>query len=1043
MSISKFCIKHKVTTLLAVIMISIFGVVFTTRLQMALLPDVEAPMAVVMCYYNGATPSDMEDLVTRPLETAILSVPGVEGVSSTSADGVCQIQITYVEDTDLDIAATKLREKFSLLSLPDGAIDPIIVNMNLSDILPTAIVALMGDDLASVQTLAEDVVVPALERIDGVASVSISGGVSEQISVDVDSTRAAGYGLSNSYIIQFLTAENLLFPGGDLYNGTKTLTVSTDAKFQSVDDVANMIIALPTGGTVRLKEVADVYLETIESSNVAKMDGENCVILQVSKQSGANEHAAAQSVAAQMEKLASENRNIRYGTPYLASDFIDLAVDASISNILTGVLLAAIVVYLFLRRLGATLTIAISMPVCTLVTFVMMNVLDLTMNMMSLGGIAMGVGMIVDNSIVVLENIYRYAANGHDRMTSCVEGTKEVTTSVLASTLTTAAVFLPIGLSGGIAGMLFDDFCLTISSLILASMFIALTWVPVLCYMMLDTAKVHQENLKQANKKSLAIFEMLGGWIRKLFNTYLRLLDYFVHHLKVGMLASFGLVVFFIACCLSTNMVFLPSMDMGQVSISVSTPMGTQVDETAAIAERISVIAEENVPELTSMYYTAGNESASVTLTLPSRHERSRSSEDVADDMRALLQDIAGCEISIMASDMTSMMSGSEISVDIRGEDFTTLSMIADDLGSQIRALPDAIEVSSSVADQVPQVKVTINRDTASQYGLTAAQIGAAVRSSLTGETATTVTIHNTSLDVVVRGDGSASTSLDALRSMPVATPMGTYIPLSSVANVEIVQAPQTIHRVNQSREVSVTGSTLSGNVTGMTAQIRNILDNYQFPEGYEAAISGSYSEMMEGFEDLLLALLVALGLVYFILAAQFESFLMPVIVMMILPVAFSGALFILPVTGRDLSIISMVALIMLSGTVVNNSIILVDYINVRRERGETREDAILQACPLRIRPVMMTTITTVLAMVPMAMATGDTPEMMTDMCLTMMSGMIISTIITLLFTPVYYSVIDELPNKLCGKKRKATAITEEAPAELPEETSAESSENN
>jgi HAE1 family hydrophobic/amphiphilic exporter-1 len=1032
MNISKFCIKHKVTTLLAVIMVSIFGVVFTTRLQMALLPDVEAPMAVVMCYYNGATPSDMEDLVTRPLETAILSVPGVEGVSSTSSDGVSQIQITYVEDTDLDIAATKLREKFEMLSLPDGAIDPIIVNMNLSDMIPTAIVALMGDDLASAQTLAEDVVVPALERIDGVASVSISGGVSEQISVDVDSTRAAGYGLSNSYIIQFMTAENLLFPGGDLYNGTKTLTVSTDAKFQSVDDVANMIIALPTGGTVRLSEVADVYLETVESDNVAKMDGENCVILQVSKQSGANEHAAAQAVAAQMEKLAAENRNIHYGVPYLASDFINLAVDASLNNILTGVLLAGIVVWLFLRRLGATLTIAISMPVCTLVTFVMMNALDLTMNMMSLGGIAMGVGMIVDNSIVVLENIYRYAANGHDRMTSCVEGTKEVTTSVVASTLTTVAVFLPIGLSGGIAGMLFDDFCLTISSLILASMVIALTWVPVLCYMMLDVSKVQQETLKRTNKKPLAVFSTIGGWIRKLFNTYLRLLDYFVHHLKVGMLASFGLVVFFIACCLSTNLVFLPSMDMGQVSINVSTPMGSQVDETAAIADRISLIAEENVPELTSMYYTAGNESASVTLTLPGRHDRDRSSEDVADDMRILLQDIAGCEISIMASDMTSMMSGSEISVDINGDDFTTLSMIADDLASQIGALPDAIEVSSSVADQVPQVTISIKRESASMYGLTAAQIGAAVRSALTGETATSVMINNVSLDVVVRGDGSAASSLDALRSMPVPTPMGTYIPLSSVADVEIVQAPQTIHRVNQARQVSVTGSTLSGNVTSMTAEIRNILENYQFPEGYDAAISGSYSDMMEGFEDLLLALLVALGLVYFILAAQFESFLMPVIVMMILPVAFSGALFILPVTGRDLSIISMVALIMLAGTVVNNSIILVDYINVRRGRGESRENAILQACPLRIRPVMMTTLTTVLAMIPMALATGDTPEMMTDMCLTMMSGMVISTIITLLFTPVYYSVIDELPNRLRRKKKQEQP---ELPAEEGLET--------
>ena len=1031
MSVAKFCIKHKVTTLLAVIMVSVFGVVFTTRLQLALLPDVEAPMAVVMCYYNGATPSDMEDLVTRPLETAILSVPGVDSVSSTSSDGVSQIQITYVEDTDLDITAAKLRENFELLSLPDGAMDPIIINMNLSDLLPTAMVALIGDDLAATQALAEDVVVPALERIDGVASVTVSGGITEQISVDVDSTRAAGYGLSNSYIMQFMTAENLLFPGGDLYNGNKTLTVSTDAKFQTVEDVANMIISLPTGGTVRLNEVADVYLEAVESENVATMDGENCVILQVSKQSGANEDAAAKAVAAQMEKLAAENRNVHYGIPYLASDFINLAVVASIQNILLGVLLAAIVVFLFLRRWGATLTIAVSMPVCALATFVMMNVFDLTMNMMSLGGIAMGVGMIVDNSIVVLENIYRYAADGHDRMTSCVEGTKEVTTSVLASTLTTVAVFLPIGLSGGIAGMLFDDFCLTISFLILSSLVIALTWVPVLCYMMLDTAKVQQEELKRANKKPHPLVAKVGGWIRKLYERYLKLLDYFVHHLKTGMLASFGLVIFFVVCCLSTKMVFLPSMDMGQVAITVSTPIGSQVHETAAIADRVSVIAEENVPELVSMYYTAGGESASITLTLADKSDRNRSSDEVADSLRPLLQDIAGCEFSIVASDMSAMMCGSEISVDITGDDFTTLSMIADDLAAQIGALPDAVEVSSSVADQVPQVKVTINREAASQHGLTAATIGAAVRSSLTGETATTVTIDNVSLDVVVRGDGSAAASLDALRSMPVATPMGTYVPLSSVANVEILQAPQTIHRVNQSRQVSVTGSTLSGNITDMTSEIKTILANYQFPEGYDAAISGSYTEMMEGFEDLLLALLVALGLVYFILAAQFESFLMPVIVMMILPVAFSGALFALPLTGRNLSIISMVSLIMLAGTVVNNSIILVDYINVRRERGESREDAILHACPLRIRPVMMTTITTVLAMVPMALATGDTPEMMSDMGITMMSGMIISTIITLLFTPVYYSVIDELPRKLRKTRRK-----KEQPSLIPEEAS-------
>ena len=1019
MSTAKFCIKHRVTTLLAVIMIAIFGVVFTTQLQMSLLPDMEAPMALVLCYYNGATPSDMEELVTRPLETGVMSVPGVDSVSSTSSDGVAQIQITYVEDTNLDIAATKLREKFDMLSLPDGATDPIIINMNVSDLMPTAMIALMGEDLTELQALAEDTVVPALERIDGVASVSINGGVTEQISVEVDATRAAGFGISNSYISQFLAAENLLYPGGDVQNGSKTLTVSTDAKFQSVEDVANMIIALPTGGTIRLSEVADVRLEATESATLAMMDNEDCVLLQVSKQSGANEEEVSNKVEKRMAQLAAENSSIHYALPYLASDFIDLAVSSALQNIILGVILAAIVAFLFLRRFGATMAIAVSMPVCILAVFVLMNIFDLTLNMMSLGGIAMGVGMIVDNSIVVLENIYRYAADGHDRMSACVDGTKEVTTSVIASTLTTVAVFVPIGLTGGTAGMLFDDFCLTISFLILGSMAIALTLVPLLCYIMLDENKVRQERIRKAEKKPNALISAVSGWLDKLYRLYLRLLSYFVHHLKVGMLVSVGLVVFFVGCCLTTNMVLLPSMDMGQISITISTPIGSQVDETTAIADRVAAIAQENVPELESIYYTSQAESASVALILSDKSDRDRSSDEVADSLRPLLRNIAGCEMTITSSDMTALMGGDEISLDITGDDYDTLAMIAADLTERIGALEDAVDVTNSVAEQVPQVKVTMNREAAAQYGLTAAQVGAAVRDQLTGSTATTVTIDNKELDVVVKGDGSAAESLDALRSMSIATAMGGYVPLSSVANVEVVQAPQTINRVNQSRQVSITGSTLSGDITAMTASINQILDAYQLPEGYTVSISGSYEEMMDSFTDLLLALLVALGLVYFVLAAQFESFAMPVIIMMILPVAFSGALFALPLTGRDLSIISMVSLIMLAGTVVNNSIILVDYIKIRRERGESREDAILKACPLRIRPVMMTTLTTVLAMVPMATAMGDTLEMMSDMGVTMMSGMIISTIVTLLFTPVFYSVIDSISHGFGRKKRK------------------------
>ena len=1026
MGMAKFCIKHKVTTLLAVIMISVFGVVFTTRLQMALLPDMEAPMAIVVCYYNGATPGDIEELITRPLETAIMSVSGVEEVSSTSSDGISQIVITYEDDTDLDIAATKLREKFDMLSLPDGAIDPVIVNMNIGDLMPTAMVALVGDDLAELQTLADDTVGPALERIEGVASVSVSGGVTQEISVRIDGTRAAGFGVSNSYISQFLAAENLLYPGGDMQNGSKTLTVSTNAKFESVEDVANMLLALPTGGVIRLSEVADVALENSESDSIAKVDGTNCVLLQVSKQSGSNEHATAQKVEKRMAELQAENPNVRYSTVYLASDFINVVVSSALQNIILGVLLASIVVFLFLRRGSATATIAISMPVCILAVFLLMNLFDLTLNMMSMGGIAMGVGMIVDNSIVVLENIYRYSAEGHDRMTACVEGTKEITTSVVASTLTTVAVFIPIGLAGGMAGMLFDDFCLTIAFLILGSMAIALTLVPLLCYMMLDEEKARQQQMKRAEKKPNALVVKVGGWIGKLYDLYLRLLDHFVHNLKKGMLASVALVAFFVVCCFSTDTVLLPSMDMGEVSITVSMPIGSEVEETVAIADRIGRIAEAEVEELSSIYYIAEAESASVNLNLVDKSERKRSSEEVADDLRGYLRDIAGCEIRVTASDMTAMMSGNDINVEITGADYDTLAAIAEDLTGEIAQLEDAMDVTSSVSEQVPQVEITINREAASQYGLTAASIGSAVRMELSGATATTVFMNNKELDVVVRGDGSAGTNLDALRAMPISTAMGGYVALSDVANVEIVQAPQSINRVNQSHQVSITGSTVSGNTTEMTKSIQKILDGYALPDGYTAETAGAYEDMMDAFNDLLLALVVALGLVYFVLAAQFESFLMPVIVMMILPVAFSGALFALPLTGRDLSMISLVSLIMLAGTVVNNSIVLVDYIKIRRDRGESREEAILKACPLRIRPIMMTTLTTVLAMIPMACAMGDTLEMMSDMGITMMSGMIISTVVTLVFTPVYYSVIDDLPKKFRRKKQPAISADAE-----------------
>ena len=1039
MGIAKACIKHKVATLLAAIMVVIFGVMFGSRLQMSLMPDMEAPMAVVVCYYVGANPSDIEELVTRPLESAIMSVSGVDSISSTSADSVSQIQVTYVEGTDLDIAATKLREQFDRTSLPDDAMDPVIINMNISELMPTAMIALMGDDLAQLQALAEDTVAPALERIDGVAQVSVNGGMEQQIAVELDPTRAAGLGLSNSYVGQILAGQNLLYPGGDLQNGKQTLTVSTDAKFQTVEDVANMILPLPAGGSIRLSEVASISLEDKDAEATARVGDSACVILQVSKQSASNEVAVSNAVVKRLERLQRDNAAIRYTIPYIASEYINQTVSAAFQNIVQGMVLAAAVVLLFLRRGGATLTIIISMPICILTVFVLMEGLDLTLNMMSLGGIAMGVGMIVDNSIVVLENIYRFSAQGESRLDACVKGTAEVTSSVIASTLTTEAVFVPLALTGGMAGMMFKDFCLTIASLIGGSLVISLTLVPLLCYFTLDEERSRRHREKRAAKaakaaqKSRISLSSLGGSIHRL---YMSLLNFFIHHLWAGMLASAALTVLFAVSVLSTKMVLIPDMDQGMVMINISTPIGSELEQTAAIAGRAAAIVERDVPELDELFYMAQDESVMMMVNLVPKGERERSSFEIVDALRrpgggsgAALSDIAGAEITVSASSTMTMGSGSDISVEVDGDDYDTLSMIAADLTARIAALPDAIDVKNSLSDQVPQAKVTVNREAAAQYGLTAAAIGGAVRAELTGAEATTVTINNKELKVVVRGDGTAAASLDALKSMAVPSSFGGTVPLSSVASVTVEQAPQTIARANQTRQVTITGDTLSGDAAAITVAIQELLDSYALPQGYTAQTAGSYEDMMESFGDLLFALAVALLLVYFVLAVQFESFLMPVMVMLILPVAFAGALFGLPLTGRDLSMLSIVAIIMLAGTVVNSSIILVEYIKVRRAMGEDRTTAILHACPLRVRPILMTTLTTILAMVPMALGIGESNEMMSDMGIVMIAGMVISTVITLVFTPVYYSVIDNLNHIFRRKKKQSPPPQPPVPA--------------
>lgn len=1021
MKFAQAFIKHHVMTILLYILVVVFGFYSFQNLPLALMPSMEVPAAVVYATYPGAGPEDIEQQVTKKLEGAVAGLSGLDTLQSTSSENMAMLVIQFTNHTDMDQAMTDLRDKVAQVKsqLPDDASDPTVMSIDI-DSMPVVQVALRGNDLASLQSIAEDEIQPALERLDGVASVDISGGYEQEIAVHTDASRLKGYNLTISSIGQQLGADNIAIPGGDLDNGSQTLAVRTDGEYSSIDDVKNALISLPAGGTVRLSQIADVSMQPKDQDAISKVDGEECIILSVNKQSGSNTAQIAELAKAEFDSLLKSNDSLQWDIVMDQSDYINMTVDNAIQNIWMGVLFAAIVLFLFLRDLGATLAVTIAMPCCILFTFLIMNVLGITLNMMSLGGITLGVGMIVDNSIVVLENIFTYRADGYDRMDACTKGTGEVIGAVIASTLTTVAVFLPIALSGGMAGMMFKEFCITIVALLLSSLIISVTLVPLLCYFLLGSTK--QQSVKPQGSGATPITE------KPLSRVYRSSLNFLITHRWAGIALTVVICIVSVLSVSQAGMELIPEMDEGQVSVTVSMPNGSTMEDTAAIEDRIAAIAVDTIPEMEQIYYSTGSSTsimssssgASVTISLVDLDQRDRSSADIAKQLRHDLQDIAGCELTVSTSSTMSMSTDSDISVELTGDDYDQLAETADDLANQISALPDAINVESSAGEQTPRVAVKINRENASRFGLSATAIGGLVRGELTGSTATTLRMNGEEYDVTVAGDEDVATSLDALRSMQIPTMTGGTVPLSMVADVYTELSPQSIARKNQKETVTITGESESGDSNAIKAAVDDIVAKYELPDGVEVGEGDTAaSQIAETTGTLMLALAVAIVLVYFILATQFNSFSLPIAIMLILPIGLLGSMIMLWPTGNHVSMVALLGVIILAGTVVNSSIVLIDYTLQRRQRGEDKNTAILNACPRRVRPVLMTAMTTILGLVPMVCSSGEGSEMMKPMGVVMMTGMVISTIATLFITPVYYSLTDSVASRLSGLFKK------------------------
>ena len=643
MKFAQTFIKHHVMTILLYILVVVFGFYSFQNLPLALMPSMEVPAAVVYATYPGAGPEDIEQQVTKKLEGAVAGLSGLDTLQSTSSENMAMLVIRFTNDTDMDQAMTDLRDKVAQVKsqLPDAASDPTVMSIDI-DSMPVVSVALRGYDLASLQSIAEDEIQPALERLDGVASVDISGGYEQEIAVHTDASRLKGYNLTISSIGQQLGADNIAIPGGDLDNGSQTLAVRTDGEYSSIDDVKNALISLPAGGTVRLSQIADVSMQPKDQDAISKVDGEECIILSVNKQSGSNTAQIAELAKAEFDSLLKSNDSLQWNIVMDQSDYINMTVDNAIQNIWMGVLFAAIVLFLFLRDFGATMAVTIAMPCCILFTFLIMNVLGITLNMMSLGGITLGVGMIVDNSIVVLENIFTYRADGYDRLEACTKGTGEVIGAVIASTLTTVAVFLPIALSGGMAGMMFKEFCITIVAMLQRSLIISITLVPLLCYFLLGGTK--QQSIKPQGSGATPITE------KPLSRAYRSSLNFLITHRWAGVALTVVICIVSVLSVSQAGMELIPEMDEGEVSVTVSMPNGSTMEDTAAIEDRIAAIAVDTIPELEQIYYSTGSSTsimssssgASVTISLVDLDQRDRSSADIAKQLRHDLQDIAG-----------------------------------------------------------------------------------------------------------------------------------------------------------------------------------------------------------------------------------------------------------------------------------------------------------------------------------------------------------------------------------------------------------------
>ena len=1030
---SKLCIRKPVTTIMVTLMVFIAGILSYTNLDQAMMPDMDLPIAVVATTYVGASPEEIENLISKPLEESMGSIANVDTITSYSAANMSMVLLQFVDGTDIDMAAVDMRDKLDMIesTLPDDANEPMVVKMDINAMPIMLGVRAENLDLNALHEMLEDNVVNKLERIEGVASVDLNGGITREVRVTVDPAKLAGYGLTTNTISGILKAENMNLPSGSLSQGNTSVSIRTIGEFKTLQDIQNLPIPTSTGAVVHLSDVARVEEVEADRSGFSYINGDKGIIISVDKQSTANLVKVSDALKAEIEDLQEDYPELEIHMLTDTAEYIEM----SLANITETAFLAAIiaffVLFLFLKNAVTAGIIAVSIPTSIMATFGLMYVTGINMNMISMGGVAIGIGMLVDKSVVVLDSIYGYYERGYTAAESAEYGAREVSMAITASTLTTVAVFIPLALQGGTTGAMMQNLSFTIVYALVASVVVALTFVPMACALLM---KRETKTIVWKNIKFLAFLDHWEAAIDGLSRKYEDVLKWALRHRKKTVITVLIAFVLSLFCVPLAGMDFMASMDQGSASVTVELPNGTELDTTEETALEV-LYRLQDIPEVEMIYasvgtsqMSAGTNSASVTINLVDKDDRDRSTDEVCEEIEVLLADIPGADITVSSSSsaMGSMGGGGDVTMNIYGYDNKTLIDVEKDVIALLENTPGLSNVEGSTGETVPEAMINIDRGKASQYGITTASVASALNTAISGSTATEYKVDGTEIDVVLRYDTDQINYLTDLNDLTVTSAMGTQVPLSNFATISMGETSTIIMRENQKNYVTINVD--AEGLSGGDAQklVTEAMNGYELPDGCSYEFGGMTEMMNESFQKLGIAMVVAILLVYMIMASQFESLRYPFIVMFSMPLAITGAIFGLLITGNTITMPAMMGFVMLVGMVVNNGIVLVDYANQLMDRGMTCYDALTSAGPRRLRPILMTTLTTVLGMVPMALATSEGSEMMQALAIGVIFGLTLSTVVTLVFIPVLYMWMNERRRK-ANAKRTAKRIAKNA----------------